>query len=191
MARWKPDAAQRLMASALELFEERGYDGTTVQAIAERAELTKSAFFRYFADKREALFDGESMAATLVEGIASAPEDAGAWDALRLGLRHVGDRFMTGERHGLLARRAAVIARTPELGEREALKKLGLIQTMVAALGDRGVADLDARVLSEFGALLFEIAYTRWLSSAGQDFADVLADADGEVRAVAARWARD
>ena len=58
MSRWKPDAHGRLMGAAIELFDERGYDATTVAEIAERAGLTKRTFFRYFSDKREVLFSG-------------------------------------------------------------------------------------------------------------------------------------
>ena len=55
MARWEPNARERLHRAALELFEERGYDGTTVGDIAARADLTERTFFRYFTDKREVL----------------------------------------------------------------------------------------------------------------------------------------
>ena len=46
MTRWEPDAAGRLMMAAIELFDEQGYDATTVAGIAERAGLTKRTFFR-------------------------------------------------------------------------------------------------------------------------------------------------
>ncbi|HVS86414.1 MAG TPA: TetR family transcriptional regulator, partial [Gaiellaceae bacterium] len=62
MARWEPDARGRLAQAALELFAERGFDGTTVADIAERAGLTERTFFRHFADKREVLFaDGDAL----------------------------------------------------------------------------------------------------------------------------------
>ena len=58
MSRWKPDAQGRLTKAAITLFEEQGYDQTTVAEIAEAAGLTKRTFFRYFSDKREVLFNG-------------------------------------------------------------------------------------------------------------------------------------
>ena len=75
MARWEPDARARLVAAALDLFNERGYDETTVAQIAERAGLTKSTFFRHFPDKREVLFDGEAeLGAAVTQAVAAAPE---------------------------------------------------------------------------------------------------------------------
>lgn len=59
MARWEPDARERLVRAALDLFAEQGYDNATVTQIAERAGLTKSTFFRYFPDKRDVLAAGQ------------------------------------------------------------------------------------------------------------------------------------
>ena len=42
--------------AALELFIEKGFEATTVDEIAERAEISKSTFFRYFATKAEVIF---------------------------------------------------------------------------------------------------------------------------------------
>ena len=185
MARWKPDAARRLVAAALDLFEEQGYERTTVQEITERAGLTKSSFFRHFPDKREVLFDGESMETALVDGIASAPGDD-PWGALNDAFARIGATFMTPERHGFLARRATVIARTPELREREALKELRLVAATVDALRTRKVPDPTARVLTELAAVAIAIAYDRWLDAPSDAaFGEFLRDAVGEVRAVA------
>src|SRR5436189_90910 len=56
MGRWEPDAAGRLREAAMALYAERGFEGTTVAEIADRAGVTARTFFRYFADKREVLF---------------------------------------------------------------------------------------------------------------------------------------
>src|ERR1700691_1963409 len=117
MARWQPDAPQRLALAALELFAERGYENTTVIDIAQRAGLTKSTFFRHFQDKREVLFGDGSMNALLVEAIAAAPAAATPLDAVAHALDVIGRRTFTPARREFVARRGAVIAANPELQE--------------------------------------------------------------------------
>ena len=72
MVRWEPDSPSRLQEAALTLFAERGYEETTVAAIAERAGVTERTFFRHYADKREVLFAGSDVFAATVTA-ASPP----------------------------------------------------------------------------------------------------------------------
>lgn len=187
MARWQPNAPERLAVAALELFEERGYEDTTVIEIARRAGLTKSTFFRHFRDKREVLFGGDTMSGLLAEGIAAAPATATPLDAVAHALEEVGRQAFTPARHGFSARRRAVIASNPELQEREALKGLRLTASMTRALQRRGVAELTACVAAELGALALAIAYERWSDTTGDDgFGEVALQALDEVRAAVA-----
>src|SRR4029450_87285 len=73
MSRWKPDARGRLEQAALELYNDKGFDATTVAEIAARAELTERTFFRHFADKREVLFLANPLADILADATAPAP----------------------------------------------------------------------------------------------------------------------
>lgn len=49
--RKKQATAERLYRTALALFRERGYDATTVEEIAQAAEVAKGTFFNYFPTK--------------------------------------------------------------------------------------------------------------------------------------------
>ncbi len=53
--RKKQRTRQRLMGAALRLFQEQGYDDTTVGQIAEAADVAKSTFFNYFETKEAIL----------------------------------------------------------------------------------------------------------------------------------------
>jgi AcrR family transcriptional regulator len=53
--RKKWETRQRLMVAALRLFHEHGYDDTTVEKIAETADVAKSTFFNYFETKEAIL----------------------------------------------------------------------------------------------------------------------------------------
>jgi AcrR family transcriptional regulator len=187
MARWEPNASERLAVAALDLFAERGYENTTVIDIAQRAGLTKSTFFRHFADKREVLFGDGSMNGLLADAIAAAPAAATPLDAVAQALDEIGRRAFTSARREFVARRRAVIAANPELQEREALKGLGLTASMTAALSRRGVPDLTACVAADLGALALTIAYERWSGAPdGDDFGQVARRALAEVRAATA-----
>ena len=73
VSRWEPNAQQRLVQAAMELYAERGFSETTAAEIAARAGLTERTFFRYFADKREVLFSGsEAFVKLLADGVAAA-----------------------------------------------------------------------------------------------------------------------
>jgi AcrR family transcriptional regulator len=187
MARWQPNAPERLVVAALDLFAERGYENTTVIDIAERAGLTKSTFFRHFPDKREVLFGGNTMTELLVMGIAAAPVTANPLEAVAYALDAVGREAFTPARREFSARRQAVVAANPELQEREALKGLGLTASMADALKRRGVPDLTSRVAAELGALTLKIAYERWTDTTNPDeFAEVARRTLSEVRAASA-----
>ncbi|GAA4524176.1 TetR/AcrR family transcriptional regulator [Amycolatopsis samaneae] len=187
MARWQPHAPERLAVAALELFEERGYENTTVIEIAERAGLTKSTFFRHFQDKREVLFGRGSMTDLLAKGIAGAPAGAAPLEAVACALDLVGQEAFTPERREFAARRRTVIAGHPELQEREALKGLALVASMTDALRRRGVPGLTACVATELGALAMKIAYEGWSgTTGGADFGTRARQALGDIRAATA-----
>ena len=184
MARWEPNASERLAVAALDLFAERGYENTTVIDIAQHAGLTKSTFFRHFQDKREVLFGDGAMNELLAEAIAAAPATAAPLDVVAHALEAMGRRAFTAARRAFVARRRAVIAANPELQEREALKGLGLTASMTEALRRRGVPDLTASVAADLGALAVKIAYERWCDTPdGDDFSEAAGRALDEVRA--------
>src|SRR5215471_10538140 len=98
MGRWEPNARGRLEQAALELYVERGFEQTTVAAIARRAGLTERTFFRHFADKREVLFGGaRSLQELMVGAVASTPATASPMEAIAAALEAAGSIFQ--ERH--------------------------------------------------------------------------------------------
>jgi AcrR family transcriptional regulator len=52
-ARKKEQTRQRLIDSAIRLLKERGYEGATVELIAEGAEVSVTTLFRYFESKED------------------------------------------------------------------------------------------------------------------------------------------
>src|ERR1039457_3893899 len=177
MPRWEPDARERLVAAALHLFSEQGYDETTVAGIAAHAGLTKSTFFRHFPDKRDVLAAGqETLSRLFVEGIAAAT-------AVAAGLERAA-RVMTPFNRQLGPRLRAVIATSAELQERDALKQVGLAAAMAGALRARGVPDLVATLAAELGVLAFKEAYAAWVAADNQqELGELVRTAVDQLRA--------
>ena len=162
MSRWKPDAWGRLVGAAIELFDEQGYEATTVAEIAERAGLTKRTFFRYFSDKREVLFGGsEELQRLWLDGIAAAPAGATPLAMVAAGLDPVAEMFT--ERHDFARIRARIIEVNPELQERELIKLHNLAGAIKAALLGRGVPAHAAILAAQAGVTVFHVAFARWV----------------------------
>ena len=92
-----------MLSAALAVFAEKGYDGATVDEIAERAEFGKGTIYNYFPDGKDALFLTllqELVIAGLHDVIASSFPDPGEL-ATPAGARAAFRRFIKSliERH--------------------------------------------------------------------------------------------
>ncbi|GHF63668.1 AcrR family transcriptional regulator [Amycolatopsis bartoniae] len=175
MGRWEPNARERLVHAAVDLFAEQGYDNTTVSEIAQRAGLTKTTFFRHFPDKREVLFAGQEMHSRLLaDGIAECAESATPLEAVAAGLDAVAASFTPVQRE-FGPRLIAVVTAHSELRERSAFKHAGLAAAMTEALEKRGVPDPAASLAAELGAHAFSRAFARWIEPENEESFPALA----------------
>jgi len=82
--RKKQKTRSAIQREAMRLFQEQGYDATTVEQIAEAAEISQSTFFRYFPTKEDVVLldDYDPIIARLVaarpagEPVATAIREA-------------------------------------------------------------------------------------------------------------------
>jgi AcrR family transcriptional regulator len=162
MGRWEPHADQRLVQAALVLFDEQGYEDTTVADIAAAAGLTKRTFFRYFPDKREVLFSGsQELERIWVDAVTAAPDGASVMTVVAAGLDAVADMF--SERLPFAQVRARVIAANPNLQERELIKLEKLASSVAAALEGRRVPTAVAALAAQTSVGVFHLAFDRWI----------------------------
>ena len=149
--RHKRTTRQALEEAALVLFARDGFDATTVEAIAERAEVSPRTFFRYFAAKEEVLDMGwaerrERLARLVREAPAVADDLAAAVAALE----GIAVDF-EAERHRVVLR-AAAVASSSALRGRTA-------DTLTAW-------DEEAGVAAAVAVALWRWAIRRWAASA-------------------------
>lgn len=182
MGRWEPNAHERLQKAAMELFQEHGYDRTTVEEIAARAGLTERTFFRYFNDKREVLFSGSShLEKLIVDGIAAASPSAPPLDVVVSALETLTPMFE--ERRAHARKRQALVSQHAELRERELIKMATLASAVAESLHQRGVPAPTSRLIAEAGIALFKSAFERWVAdSKKHDFTHHLRGAHAELR---------
>ena len=168
MSRWEPDARGRLLRAALELFAEFGYDATTTAQIAERAGLTKTTLFRLFPDKREIIFQGQSMLLGLVTaGVEEAPADSTAQDLLVAGLRSLSSAH-TAKQRDIGRTLDPIVASSEELRERAVFKRSAITSALEQALLHR-VGDVRlAGVLADLGVRSYYAGYQTWVAADDQ-----------------------
>jgi AcrR family transcriptional regulator len=151
--RKKAKTRAAIQAHALRLFAERGYHATTVEQIADAAEVSPSTFFRYFPTKEDVVlydeFDPQMTAAFLAQ-----PPELGPVAALRRAIPQVLEATSAedSEREHL---RHTLVRSVPELRARALDTFTGGMQLLVDAVAERtgrGTDDVAVRTLA--GAVL-------------------------------------
>jgi AcrR family transcriptional regulator len=153
-----------LLRSALELFTERGYEETTVDDIAEAADVSQRTFFRYFASKEDAAFFVARLAEShFVEAVLARPPEEAPLDALRLALTESWDtigeaveQLVPLELHMRFYR---VIESTPALLAAHLRRATELEEQIARVVAAREGLDLDTDprprvVVAVFGAVM-------------------------------------
>jgi AcrR family transcriptional regulator len=174
-----------IVDAAMSLFAERGFHAVTVSEIAERAEVGRTTFFRYFVDKQEVLFtdDGELME-TMITALDRAARDraplgsslADPLDVVRSGMFAL-TGHLTAQNPRWLALREHLIREDPALTARNLLKEHRYLQASV-------------ELLVRHGATLPTATLATGLAAACYRAAQATADAGGLRAAVAAAFAR-
>jgi AcrR family transcriptional regulator len=184
MPRWEGDAAGRLERAALELFDERGFDRTTVAEIARRAGLNERSFYRYFADKREVLFSGgNELERHLTKALREAPAAEGPLDALLAALAGAQEVFRP---KALLLIRERVINANPQLRERELIKMDNIYAALVSGLAERGADPTTARLATDMAMSVWRVAAERMRHTDDTTFAAEVRDVARQLRRIAA-----
>jgi TetR/AcrR family transcriptional regulator len=170
-ARSAPDSgAERILQAAARLFAERGYAGTSMQAVAEAAGVCKSNVFHHFASK-EALFEAVLHHASRdFRAELEALSAAGGTLSERL-LAFLAGHLRVLDRHAASARlllqeiRGADEARGRELAERILAPSFAQVVRLLERAQQEGLIRADAE-LPLAALLLLKINLFRFESEA-------------------------
>src|ERR1700712_1845556 len=152
-ARNKIRTRDAIRLSAMHLFEANGYGNTTVEQIAEAAEVSPSTFFRYFPSKQSVLMINDVGEAT-ASALASQPATLSTMQAFRRAVQMTTASRSRDEWQFEIRRRALVLS-IPELVavhyEEHRRTSSAMAEMECRRLG-RDPGDFEVRVF--FGALI-------------------------------------
>ncbi|GAA2416210.1 TetR family transcriptional regulator [Nonomuraea africana] len=166
--RKKARTRETILREAFRLFRERGYNATTVEQIAEAAEISPATFFRYFPTKEDLVTLDRFP--PLVEALASQPP--GAPVTVLRGAFRAAFATLSAEEIAAGHEREVFAATVPELLVANLRKSPGLIREVCAVVADRaGCAGDDPRIRNAIGAVFGVVAmvWAQWAQNPGLD----------------------
>ncbi|MBL7258421.1 TetR family transcriptional regulator [Paractinoplanes lichenicola] len=147
--RKKAKTRATIRAVAMQLFTSQGYAATTVEQIAESAEVSPSTFFRYFPTKEDVVVT-DDYDPLIIEAIRAQPPETPVADAVLLGMRQVFER-LTEQEWDSERRRQELFRSVPELLARQLQATVAAVEMLTGVIAERlGVppTDFGARALA-------------------------------------------
>jgi AcrR family transcriptional regulator len=155
---------------AFRLFREQGYDATTVEQIAEAAEVSPSTFFRYFPTKEDVVLQ-DDMDLLWLEAVKAQPASLGPIAALRAGM-HAAFASIPPEEFARLREGTRLALTVPAVRGRsldEFARTIGIIAEGLAERSGRDPSDPALRV---FAGAVVGVAMASWFAAPGDDLAN-------------------
>ena len=134
---------------AMRLFHDQGYAATTVDQIAEAADVSQSTFFRYFPTKEDVVLT-DDYDPLMVAALRAQPAELSPIEAIRRSIRELFGLF-TDEMWEAEQRRQDLIRGVPELRMRVRQQFTDSITLLAEVLAERAglpADDFSARVLA-------------------------------------------
>jgi AcrR family transcriptional regulator len=169
--RKKADTRRRLMTLALRLFEERGFDKTTVEDVAAAADVAPRTFFRYFPTKVDVLFaDHDELVMLLRDTLAARAPGESIVRAVRRSTLAGAERLVADP--ALYLTRSRLVYSVPAAHARSRLLDADyenvIADAVAAARSTDSAIDLAARVTARAAWSATRAAREAWLASEGE-----------------------
>jgi AcrR family transcriptional regulator len=169
--RKRAETYARIQTEAMRLFLERGFEATTLDEIAQAADVSRRSLFHYFASKEEIVFSTKAdFPALIEEAIGRRPADEPLLDMVENALFDMAARYQWAQARDF----ARLIHTTPALSAGDQAKYEKVERVLAKALADRkGLPELDiaCRVTAATAIGILKLATDAWLASddAGPD----------------------
>ncbi|MFD0714062.1 TetR family transcriptional regulator [Paenibacillus sp. GCM10027626] len=163
---------------ALRLFRENGYQETTVEQIAEAAEISQSTFFRYFKTKEDVLII-DNYDPIMIEEFKKQPAELSPLAAVRNALL-AGVAYMSAEETKTARERIEVMMSIPELRAASANNMFATMNMIAEMVAERlGVTsdDWSVRVLAGAVVGACSAVLLHYAEHPEAEFAELLQDA--------------
>jgi AcrR family transcriptional regulator len=147
--RKKAKTRATIQQHALRLFQEQGYQATTVEQIAEAAEISPSTFFRYFPTKEAVVLD-DDYDPLLIEAFQAQPADLSPVQAMRRAIKTGLANIPDDERNAIWGRVELILA-VPELRAamlNQVTATMGMIAELIAERTGRDSDDPSVRTFA-------------------------------------------
>jgi AcrR family transcriptional regulator len=170
--RKKAKTRAAIQEHALRLFREQGYHETTVEQIAEAAEVSPSTFFRYFPTKEDVvLFDATDP--IMLEKFVEQPRDISLVQALRRTLREVYSGLSDEQLQRELERTELAMS-VPELRAHALAMFADTIDFMLPPLAERLGRDPDDPELRTFCGAVMGAIMGQYLAYSGTEIVNLI-----------------
>ena len=158
-------AGDRLVDAAFELFEERGYEQTTVDDIADRAKVSRTTFFRTYRSKEDVIFPAHDQLMAAVRQRLATSNDSTAIVAVSDAVRLVLLRYI--EEGDRARQRYAITSKVAVLRDREiatAARYQRLFRDFITAwMGPSAHSALRAELMAAAVVAAHNHVLRRWL----------------------------
>jgi AcrR family transcriptional regulator len=169
--RKKAKTRAAIQEQALRLFREQGYDATTVEQIAEAAEVSPSTFFRYFGSKEDVVAY-DAWDPLVLAAWRAQPREIGPIRAMRNAMTAVFGSLTTEQKAEMMSR-GRLLYSEPELrtaAVSELIRSSQMIIDELAMMLDRSADDFEVRVFAGAFVGAFIAALVPSLTDPDADF---------------------
>jgi AcrR family transcriptional regulator len=161
-----------IQQEALRLFLDQGFEATTIEEIAEAADIAPSTFFNYFPTKEDVVLQ-DDLDPVLLEAIHVEPAGLHPIAVLRKALHQVFSH-LTPDQNTIFQRRLTLMASNPTLRAAFLNQSASQLDEIVAVIAGRAGRSSDDFAVRNLAGALLGVMIATFLTAANDPEADLL-----------------